>query len=125
MQGRAFNAHYLTWFDLVHTELLNAALGSYRELVASGVDVVVAEANVRYLGAARYDDTLEIDVALEPLTTSSMTSRFTVRRDGAVITEARLRHVCVDATDFTKRAWPDAVRTALAPYVAADPEPVA
>jgi acyl-CoA thioesterase FadM len=29
-----------------------------------------------------------------------------------------LRHVCVDAKDFKKLPWPDAVREALAPYVA-------
>jgi hypothetical protein len=43
MQGHVFNAHYLTWFDMAHTALLKDALSRpYSELVASGIDVVVA-----------------------------------------------------------------------------------
>ena len=37
MQGHVFNGHYLTWFDMAHTALLNEALPrSYEGLVASG-----------------------------------------------------------------------------------------
>ena len=55
MQGHVFNGHYLTWFDLAHTELLRAATGlAYDQLVARhGFDVVVAESNVRYRAPAR------------------------------------------------------------------------
>jgi acyl-CoA thioester hydrolase len=121
MQGHVFNGHYLTWFDMAHTELLRAAVGPYQDMVASGIDVVVAESGVRYLAAAHFDDELEIAVELEPPTTSSLTSRFTIRRDGEVITTGFLRHVCVDARTYAKTAWPDDVRAAFAPYVAEYP----
>ena len=118
MQGHVFNAHYLTWFDMAHTALLGEALGRpYTALVAEGVDVVVAESGVRYLAPARFDDELEIGMTLDPPTTSSMTTRFTVRRNGATITTGFLRHVCVDATALTKRPWPDELRSAFEPYV--------
>jgi acyl-CoA thioester hydrolase len=118
MQGHVFNGHYLTWFDLAHTEALRAVTGvGYQELVAEhGIDFVVAESNVRYLAPAHYDDVLEIEVAFDEPTTSSLTSRFTIRRDGAVIATGALRHVCVDAKAYTKAPWPDALRAALAPY---------
>jgi acyl-CoA thioester hydrolase len=110
MQGHVFNAHYLTWFDMAHTALLKDALGRpYSELVASGIDVVVAESGVRYLAAARFEDELQIQVELDPPTTTSLTSRFTIRRGGAVITEGFLRHVCVDAATLRKTPWPDDV----------------
>jgi acyl-CoA thioester hydrolase len=120
MQGHVFNGHYLTWFDLAHTEALRAATGmSYTELVrAQGVDFVVAESNVRYLRPAHFDDVLEIEVAFDAPTTSSLTSRFTIRRDGSTIATGSLRHVCVDAERHDKAPWPDAIRAALAPYVA-------
>ena len=117
MQGHVFNGHYLTWFDMAHTELLREAVGPYQQLVDSGIEFVVAEAHVRYLGPARFDDELEIGVELDPVGTTSLTSRFTVRRDGDVLTEGMLRHVCVDATTFAKTPWPDDVRAKLAPYV--------
>lgn len=122
MQGHVFNAHYLTWFDMAHTALLTEALGmSYRALVASGIDVVVAESGVRYLSPARFEDELEIGIELDPPTNSSLTSRFTVRRGDEVITRGFLRHVCVGADTLEKTPWPDDVRAAFAPYVS---EPV-
>jgi acyl-CoA thioester hydrolase len=119
MQGHVFNGHYLTWFDMAHTALLNEALDRpYSELVASGVDFVVAESGVRYLAPARFEDELEIGVALDPPTNSSLTSRFSIRRDGTTIAEGFLRHVCVDARTIAKRSWPEDVRAAFAPFVA-------
>jgi acyl-CoA thioester hydrolase len=117
MQGHVFNGHYLTWFDQAHTELVREVYGSYRRLVEAGVELVVAEARVRYRAAARFDDELEIEVALEEPTTSSLTSRFTVRRDDAVLTEGTLRHVCVDATTFEKTPLPGDLRVALQRHV--------
>jgi acyl-CoA thioester hydrolase len=117
MQGHVFNGNYLTWFDVAHTELLRDAFGNYLDLVRDhGIDFVVAEANVRYRAAAHFDDELEIEVALHEPTQSSLTSRFTVRRDGETLTEGMLRHVCVDAQTLRKAPWPDAVREAFGRY---------
>jgi acyl-CoA thioester hydrolase len=120
MQGHVFNGHYLTWFDIAHTEALRAATGlSYPELVqAHGVDFVVGESNVRYLAPARFDDLLQIAVTFDPLGASSLTSRFAIDNDGVPIATGFLRHVCVDSTSYKKTPWPDAVRAALTPYVA-------
>lgn len=119
MQGHVFNGHYLMYFDLAHTEALRSATGlTYPELVqAHRVDFVVAESGVKYLAPAYYDDLLEIAVTFEPLTTSSLTSRFAVTRDTTTIATGFLRHVCVDSTDYKKAPWPEALRSALAPYV--------
>jgi acyl-CoA thioester hydrolase len=120
MQGHVFNGHYLMYFDLAHTEALRSATGlTYPELVkANGVDFVVAESGVKYLAPAYYDDVLEIAVTFEPLTTSSLTSRFAVVRDTATIATGFLRHVCVDSKDYKKTPWPDTFRRALQPYLA-------
>jgi acyl-CoA thioester hydrolase len=122
MQGHVFNAHYLTWFDMAHTALLVEAVGcSYPELVASGIDFVVAESGVRYLAPARFDELLAIGVELEAPTTSSLTSRFTIRRDEELITRGFLRHVCVDAQKHEKRPWPDELRSAFEPWIVSTP----
>jgi acyl-CoA thioester hydrolase len=122
MQGHVFNAHYLTWFDMAHTALLTEAVGrSYTELVAEGVDLVVAECGVRYLAPARFDELLEVGIELDLPTTSSLTSHFTIRRADEVITRGFLRHVCVDAKTHEKRAWPDQVRAAFQPWIRDSP----
>jgi acyl-CoA thioester hydrolase len=118
MQGHVFNGHYLTWFDIAHTEALRTATGlSYAELVrVHGIEVVVAESGVRHRAPAHFDDLLEITVTFEPLTRSSLTSRFAIARDGTTIATGFFRHVCVGAESYEKTPWPDALRAALAPY---------
>jgi acyl-CoA thioester hydrolase len=87
-------------------------------VVETGVEFVVAEATLRYLAPARFDDELGIHVALEPPGNSSLVSRFEVRRGDDLLTEGMLRHVCVDAQTFAKAPWPEELRTAFGRYVA-------
>jgi acyl-CoA thioester hydrolase len=119
MQGHVFNGHYLTWFDMAHTDALRTATGrSYPELIeAFGIDLLVAESGVRHLAPAHFDDELEIGVAFEPPTSASLTSRLTVVGDGVTVATGFLRHVCVGSKDYKKVPWPDALREAFAPYV--------
>jgi acyl-CoA thioester hydrolase len=118
MQGHVFNGHYLTWFDMAHSDALRLATGlTYQELIQThGIDFVVAESGVRYRAPAHYDDELQVAVTFEPLTSSSLTSRFAVVRGGVTIATGFLRHVCVDSEDYKKQPWPEPVRAALAPY---------
>ncbi len=117
MQGHVFNANYLTWADTAHTELWRSVLGPYGAFVASGYEFVVAELGARYRSAARFDDDLAIEVRLDPLTTSSMTSRYRMLRGDELLVEAWVRHVCVDGTSFAKAAWPEPARAALQAHV--------
>ncbi len=110
MQGIVFNAHYYTWMDLAHTELLRALVGPLDVVHALGVDFVVAESSARYLASARFDDLIDIEVVVEALSTSSMTTVHPFRRDDQVLAEGRIRHVCVDGSTYTKAPWPPEVR---------------
>ena len=75
-----------------------------------GVDMVVAEAGMRYRGSARFDDELEIAATLtrlgQHLDHHDLHDR--ARGDGALLTEGELRHVFVDPDDFGKRRCPSA-----------------
>ena len=121
MQGIVFNAHYYTWMDLAHQELIREVLGPLDALWSLGVDVVVAESSARYLASARFDQEIDIEVALESLTPRSMTTAHTFRHGRDVLVEARVRHVCVDRETWTPTPWPDAVRTAFEPLLLARP----
>lgn len=57
-QGRVHHAQYLNYFERGRVELLRTLGHSYRELEESGLLLVVTEMNVRYLGAAIFDDEL-------------------------------------------------------------------
>lgn len=117
MQGHVFNAHYFTWFDVAHTELFRAAVGAFAQFNARGHDLVVAEARARFLAGAHFDDEVEVAVTVEALGASSMTTRHLVRRDGEVLVEGELRHVCVDAATMRKAPWPQDVREGFAPWL--------
>jgi acyl-CoA thioester hydrolase len=114
MQGHVFNAHWLSYFDTAATELWRAAVGTWREVNARGIDLVVADAGVTFRSPARFDDELAIEAAIARLGTSSIVTQFTGRRGEDLLVEGRLVHVVVDATTYEKAPIPDWVRTALA-----------
>ena len=118
MQGIVFNSNYYTWIDVAHTELLREVLGAPVDVLHSlGVDVVVAESSARFFASARFDQEIDIEVRLESLTTTSMTTGYTFRHDQTVLAEGRIRHVCVDRTSWSKTPWPDEVRSAFTPLL--------
>ena len=114
MQGRAFNGHYLTWADMAHTEALRALVGSYQEVTRRGIDFVVVAAELQFRSPARFDDELVVEVVIEPPGHTSLRSRYRIERSEDLIAEAALTHVCVDATTFDKRPWPQWFRDRLA-----------
>jgi len=117
MQGIVFNSHYYAWMDLAHQELIRELLGPLEVLWTLGVDVVVAESSARYWASARFDQEIDIEVALASLTTTSMTTTYTFRHGTDVLAEGRVRHVLVDRESWTKTPWPAQVRAAFEPLL--------
>ena len=116
-QGVVFNANYVAYFDLIITELWREALGRYQDLLDAGIDMVVAEVNVRYLGSAGFDDELEFSARLTRLGETAIGTRIDASTGGRPVVEGRMRHVFIDAPTKTKRAMPEHVREALLPYL--------
>jgi acyl-CoA thioester hydrolase len=122
LQGVVFYPQYLAYLDHTVTELWREAIGPYTEMIPNhGVDMVVAEAGMRYRGSARFDDELEISATITRLGDTSITTEFRIERagDGALLTEGELRHVFVDPEDFSKSAMPPAVRAGLERFATA------
>jgi acyl-CoA thioester hydrolase len=92
-------------------------------MVDAGADMVVAEMSIRYLGSARFDDLIDVDVVVDRLGETSMVSSYSISRDGETLVEGSLRHVFIDPPTKTKRPIPDEIRQALEPYVADEPPP--
>ena len=123
-QGIVFNARYLEYFDVAMTEIWREAIGPYEQATAeAGVDLVVAEAGIRYLDSLRFDDVFELRASVARIGTTSMTTAIAVVRDGAVVAEGELRHVFVDREGQRPLPIPDAVRAAFAPYLNAGSNP--
>lgn len=123
LQGVVFYPNYLTYFDHAMTELWRAAIGPYGEMSRFGVDMVVAEASIRYRESARFDEEIELAASIRRLGTTSLTTAVEIERldDGGILAEGELRHVFVDPDSFRKREIPAAVREGLSRFAAAAP----
>ena len=121
-QGVVFNGHYLFYYDVAFTELCREAIGSYKDMVRQGMEIVVAEVRLRYLAGAQFDDVLEIDLPVARLGETSMTMLPRFRLDERTLVEGEVRHVFVDAETMKKKEIPDDMRSGLAPYVVAEPD---
>jgi acyl-CoA thioester hydrolase len=115
-QGILFNAHYLAFFDISLTELWRAAFGGYAVMTERGIDVVVAEAQLRFRAPARFDEVLRLGIAVTRLGESGIGTAHTVARGGELLAEGTMRHVCVDARALRRTVIPGWAREGLAPW---------
>ena len=92
-------------------------MGSYDALLATGVDTVVAEANLRFRAPGRFDDLLTITGGFDGLGITSTTLKLWFRRDAELLCEADLRYVFVDLDTWEKAPIPEEVREKLGPFL--------
>jgi acyl-CoA thioester hydrolase len=114
-QGHVFNANYLAYFDLAMTELWRE-LGGYSAMIGDGVDMVVAEARVRYRASLGFDDFADLVVRSVSLGNTSITSELAIERAGETVAEGELRHVFVNTNGGGTAPIPAAVRSGLERY---------
>lgn len=115
-QGIVFNANHFAYFDITLTELWREAFGSYDAMVEAGTDVVVADAQATFHASPRFDDVLDLEMTIEKLGNTSMTSRFEEKRDGELLVTGRMVHVFIDPATQAKKQIPADVRGRLARF---------
>lgn len=114
-QGRVHHAQYLNYFERGRVELLRALGHSYRDFEASGLMLVVVEMNVKYLGAAVFDDELLLNTTVVKSRGVRITHDYEILRQAAVdapleaIVQASSVIACVDR-DGKVRRLPDYLR---------------
>ncbi|WP_290060663.1 acyl-CoA thioesterase [Amycolatopsis solani] len=113
-QGIVFNAHYLAYVDMCAFEAEKALFGSHDEFLAHRVDVVVAEANLKFRAPARYDDELVVSQYLNHLGTTSLVFDFEIHRGETLVQAANVRYVFIDPATLRPAPPPDAVRKVYA-----------
>src|ERR1700710_2494206 len=116
-QGIIFNANYLTYVDVVLTEIGRQAMASYDLLLETGVDTVVGEVNMRFLAPGRFDDVLRIEGGFDGLGTTSTTLKLQFRRGDDLLVESDVRYVFVDLENWEKTPIPEEVRRRLQPLL--------
>ncbi len=118
-QGIVFNAHFLAYADIAMTELYREAFGSWQAAMEDeGIDMVVAEANARYLAPLHFDDEVDLIATVARIGTTATSTLITIEKDGSTVAEVTLRHVVVDPKTRQKMPIPDALRAGLERYAA-------
>lgn len=119
--GVMYNANYLRLFEIGRTEMMRAWAMSYREMEALGCVLPVTESYLRFKASARYDDLVEIAVALAGANRLTCRFHYQISRresDGGttLLTRGFTAHACVDRKGALS-AFPQVIRDAIAPIL--------
>jgi acyl-CoA thioester hydrolase len=111
--GIVFNSNYLVYTDVAATEFWREHLGGYSDFNDLGLDVVLAEANIRFRRPLEFDDEFEVRASVSTVTARSLTLEFDFTRAGEQIAEIEISYVCVDSEQHTAQPIPDQIRSVL------------
>lgn len=118
--GVAYHANYLVWCEIGRTDLIRMLGPSYAEIEEQGIRLAVAEATLRYVAPARYDDELLIETRLERAQSRLVVFSYRIVLEhpavagepGTLIATATTVLVSIDR-DGRTRSMPAAVRRAF------------
>ena len=98
--GIVYYANYLVWCEVGRVEFMRALGGSYAALEAQGYGLAVAEATVRYLAPARFDDLVRIETTLVGVRSRAVTFDYMISHaeKGTRLATAHTALVSVDGT---------------------------
>ena len=93
-------ANYLVWCEVGRVEFMRALGGSYADLEAQGYGLAVAEATVRYLAPARFDDRVRIETSLVGVRSRAVTFDYVISNvdTGVRLATAHTALVSIDPT---------------------------
>jgi acyl-CoA thioester hydrolase len=113
--GVANNAAYLSWFEVGRIEYLRAAGHDYAAVHAGGIDLVVAEATVRYLRPLWFDDEIDLHCWCAQLRRASVEFSYELWSRGELCATGSTRHACVDRARMAPVPLPGWLAAAVAP----------
>jgi acyl-CoA thioester hydrolase len=98
--GIVYYANYLVWCEVGRVEFMRALGGSYAELEAQGYGLAVAEASVRYLSPARFDDLVRVETSLVEVRSRAVTFDYRISNvdTGVRLATAHTALVSIDST---------------------------
>lgn len=114
--NHVYYGRYLDLLEEARGECFRAAGRTFLDWQNDGVIFPVIEVQLRYKGAARYDEQVTIEVRV--LEASGVRLNFGYRllgADGTLKVEGETRHVCTSLEDRPRRLPPELV-AALAPF---------
>jgi acyl-CoA thioester hydrolase len=114
--GIVHHASYLVYFETGRVEWLRRRGITYPEWIVRGVQLPVADAEIRYRAPARFDDLLTVETTLAKVRAVSLDFKYRILRDAdtLLIAEGHTRLACIDAHHKLLRIPEDIRQTLLA-----------
>lgn len=94
--GYLHHSRFFQYFEMGRVELLRLRGHTYADLERAGIFFVVVKAECSYRAPARYDEVLQLTTAVARQTHVRIDHVYTLKRDNALIAEARTTIACVD-----------------------------
>lgn len=79
--GVVYHTHYLVWCEIGRTDFIRQFGVSYAELERQGLLLAVADAQIRYIASARYDDLITVETRIERAQSRLLTFAYQIFRE--------------------------------------------
>lgn len=98
--GVVYHSHYLIWCEIGRTDHIRRFGTSYADMEKRGLTLAVAEASIRYLAPARYDDPIEVSTTLTEVRSRSVTFAYEITNadTGIRLASASTKLVALDSS---------------------------
>jgi acyl-CoA thioester hydrolase len=115
LQGIVFNGNYLTFYDVAWTEYFRAIGLTWKAMIDSGVDTVLARTTIEFKSPAKFDEVLEVHTRVSKIGNTSIIFDFEIYPEGEerLIGTAQSLYVCVDPKTLQKLRVPDDLRARI------------
>jgi len=91
LMGVVHHATYLLYCEAARVDWLHKRGVSYQSWIAHGIQLPVVETELRYKRAARFDDILAVTTTMDALTRVTVSFRYEITHDDALICSARTK----------------------------------
>ncbi len=112
--GVVYHSNYLNFMERARTEWLRS-LGFEQTVLKDnlGVIIVIHSLNIAFKSPARFNDALQVNCLIASVGRSSMDIVQTITKDGALLIEAQVKAVFVNAENFKPASIPPAIKQAM------------
>jgi len=115
--GHVNNATYLQYFEVARCDWLAQAGLPFLEIQCAGIQIVIADATVKFLTPAFFSDELSVMCWCDATTGASMSFSYVIECEsrGVRIATGTTKGVCIDTITGKPRRWPAAFRDIFVP----------
>lgn len=116
--GHVNNAQYLHYLEEARSEFLRQMGLSFHDFAVHQVQLVIVEANLKYLSSARYGDEIIIHGRCRDVRPASAWIEYVLSESvtGRVVVTAETKGAFIDATTFKPCRAPEPFRTAFSAH---------